>query len=96
MPLYRQNGGWIGAAVEASLPESAAPQCYEFEQSVAFFVLSALAAVAVLVYTCALFSSGRRLHGMDILSALLIGAGVLRYEGEQLDSIVSFPVVSVA
>ena len=79
MLLCRQNGGWIGAAVEASLPDSASPQCYEFEQSVAFLVLSALAAVAVLGYASALFLSGRRLHGMDILSALLVGAGVLRY-----------------
>ena len=76
--LTKQNGGWIGAAVEASLPEAAASQCYEFEQSVAFLVMTALAAAVVLGYACALIFGGRRLTGMDILSALLVGAGVIR------------------
>ena len=86
MYSYQQNGGWIGAAVEASLPEAAASQCYEFEQSVAFLVLTALAAVAVLGYACALTLSRRRLTGMDVLSALLVGAGVIRWASKELRS----------
>lgn len=74
-----ENGGWIGAAVEASLPEAAVSQCYEFEQSVAFLVLTPLAAAAVLGYACALVLCKRRLTGMDVLSALLVGAGVIRF-----------------
>ena len=70
--------------MEASLPEAAASQCYEFEQSVAFLVLSALAAAAVLGYACALILSKRRLTGMDVLSALLVGAGVIRWGYVQL------------
>ena len=64
--------------MEASLPEAAASQCYEFEQSVAFLVMTALAAAVVLGYACALIFGERRLTGMDILSALLVGAGVIR------------------
>ena len=65
--------------MEASLPEAVASQCYEFEQSVAFLVLSAVVAAAILIYAFALILSRRRLTGMDILSALLVGAGVIRW-----------------
>jgi len=82
-----ENGGWIGAAVEASLPEAAASQCYEFEQSVAFLVMTALAAAIVLGYACALIFGGRRLTGMDILSALLVGAGVIRFVPKVWDAL---------
>ena len=69
--------------MEASLPEAAASQCYEFEQSVAFLVLTPLAAAAVLGYACALVLCKRRLTGMDVLSALLVGAGVIRWASQE-------------
>ena len=78
----------------ASLPEAAASQCYEFEQSVAFLVMTALAAAIVVGYACALVFGGRRLTGMDILSALLVGAGVIRsvdFSRPEEEFIIMFP-----